>query len=420
MEEISVLERVIQFITDYRVYISSVLAVLGALGSSAIFAFLRRPKSSTKEIGQHLTDKTLLSPPTTRPAYSDRMAYVLSEMSDLAYYKFEGLKDFISDTAQNALALNLTTAVNIQTFLEEFSTGLMSRRNPSLIFLKKILSNSGFALLDVIDVAETQAFVCKRVAKDEPSYIVLAFRGTEKNISDWLTDARAFPTIGDGGTRVHSGFLEAFDKNINEDGKTVKELVKEILNRQEAKDTYGNSLPLFITGHSLGGALALLATKLVAPNVNGACYTFGAPRVANYEYFRRIKTPVYRVVNSSDIVPRVPPGAGMQVFVGVVKTVSWLTSFMPVVSSLFDKLESKLDKLKGYRHFGDLRYLTDVAEGRFNDVRLLPNPPAIDRIIWMGSHITKLSFFMPIKSHSMAIYRKKLRHVANDRNKKLS
>ena len=419
MEEISVLERVLQFITDYQVYVGSTVAVLsGAIGSSVIFAFLRRPKSSTKEIGQHLTDKNLLSPPTTRPAYSDRMAYVLSEMSDLAYYEFEGQNDFISDTAQNALALNLTTAVNIQTFLEEFSIGLMSRRNPSLTLLRKILSNSGFALLDVIDVAETQAFVCKKVAKNEPSYIVLAFRGTEKNVSDWLTDARAYPTIGDGGTKVHTGFLEAFDKNTNADGKTVKELVKEILDRNEAKDAHGNSLPLFITGHSLGGALALLATKLVAPNVNGACYTFGAPRVANYEYFRRVKTPVYRVVNSSDIVPRVPPGAGMQVLVGAIKAISWLTSFMPAVSSLFDKLESKLDKLKGYRHFGDLRYLTDVAEGRFKNVRLLPNPPAIDRIIWMGSHMTKFSFFMPIKSHSMAIYRKKLRHVANDRNKK--
>ena len=43
------------------------------------------------------------------------------------------------------------------------------------------------------------------------------------------------------------------------------------------------------------------------------------------------------------------------------------------------------DKLNGYRHFGDLRYLTDVTEGRSHDVRLLSSSPAIDRMLWMGS-----------------------------------
>lgn len=424
MEVSNLLEIIQQFVTDsiqfaLKNWLTTLLATFVA--GSAILGQKRKPRSPTEKITKYFSDENLLSPPMTRPAYSDRMAYVLSEMSDLAYYQFEGQGDLFKNATQKALTLNLTTEVEIQAFLEDFSTKLTAERNLSLDFFKKLLEKSGFVLLDIIDVAETQAFVCKRVVTNEPPYIVLAFRGTEKNTSDWLTDVRATPTIGDGDTRVHTGFLEAFDKNTDANGKTVKDLVKEILERPEAKDKHGNTLPLFITGHSLGGALALLATKLIAPNVNGACYTFGAPRVANYEYFRRVKTPVYRVVNSSDIVPRVPPGAGMQVLVGIVKAASWLTSFLPVgsVSILIDKLESSLDKLGGYRHFGDLRYLTDVAEGRFNDVRLLSNPPVIDRIIWMGSHVTKFSFLVPIKSHSMAIYRKKLKHIANDRNKKL-
>ena len=95
----------------------------------------------------------------------------------------------------------------------------------------------------------------------------------------------------------------------------------------------GEPLPLFITGHSLGGALALLATRLVAPNVNGACYKRSAhPGVGNYEYFRGIKTAVYRIVNSADIVPRVPPGAGMIALIGIVRAISWVVGFIPGAS----------------------------------------------------------------------------------------
>ena len=367
-----------------------------ALLRGAALAYVRRPKSTTSEIGPYFTDKQLLSPPLTRPAYSDRMAYVLAEMSDLAYYQFEGQSGVVDDAVTKVLSLDLTKDANVRNFLDQFSTELMSGRRLSLKFLKDILGNSGFSLLDVIDVGETQGFVCKRITEGESPYLVLAFRGTEKKVSDWLTDARCVPTV-EGKAKVHTGFLEAFAKNKDAAGRTVKKVVEEILDRQDAKDQDGNRLPLFITGHSLGGALALLATKLVVPNVDGACYTFGAPRIGNYEYFRFIKTPVYRIVNSSDIVPRVPPGAGMIAFRGIARAISWLIDFIPGASSVFDKVEESLDRLSGYRHFGDLRYLSDVAEGRFKDVRLLENPPAADRVVWAFRRMAK-SFFVPVKS----------------------
>ena len=59
---------------------------------------------------------------------------------------------------------------------------------------------------------------------------------------------------------------------------------------------------------------------------------------------------------------------------------------------------------------------TITAEGRFDTVRLLTNPPAIDRLMWMGRHISS-SLLVPVKSHSMSIYRKKLASIANDRNR---
>lgn len=412
--EASLTNTVREVLNDYWPHVSGLaIAAAGAAGT-AIFSFIRRPKSSPTEIGPYFTEAPLLTPPLRRPAYSDRMAYVLAEMSDLAYYQFEGQRGFVDDAVDNALKLDMTDDTNVREFLEMFSTQLMSGRRLQLEPMKKLLANSGFSLLDVIDISETQGFVCKRVTENEPPYLVLAFRGTEKKVSDWLTDARCVPTI-EGRSKVHTGFLEAFTKNTNAEGKTVQQVVKQVLAKEETRDGNGDPLPLFITGHSLGGALALLATRLVASNVNGACYTFGAPRVGNYEYFRSVKTPVFRIVNSSDIVPRVPPGAAMMALILVVQAVAWLTRFVPVISGAFDKLESFLDKLNGYRHFGDLRYLSDVAEGRFDTVRLLSNPPAIDRVVWMWRRVAK-SFFVPVKSHGMNIYRKKLLHIANDRN----
>ena len=405
-----VVTAVLEFAGAYWPYIVA-LAVPAA--GTAIHAYRRRPKSSPPAIGRYFTDAKLLSPPLARPAYSDRMAYVLAEMSDLAYYQFEGQSDVVTGAVERVLSLESTTDATIRAVLDQFAADVVSKRRLSLTSLTTVLRNSGFALLDVINVSDTQGFVCKRIADNEPPYLVLAFRGTEKKVSDWLTDARCAPTLA-GQTRVHTGFLEAFTRRTDDEGRTAQQVVEEILGRPEAQAD-GRPLPLFITGHSLGGALALLATRLVAPNVNGACYTFGAPRVGNYEYFLGLKTPVYRIVNSSDVVPRVPPGAFMSVLTGVAKGLSWLTGFLPAVSSVCDRIETSLDKLNGYRHCGDLRYLSDVGEGRFADVRLLSNPPAIDRVVWMWRHVAK-SMCVPVESHSMHIYRRKLAHLANTRN----
>ena len=404
-----------ELVSNYWPHITvGISPVVAALVRGIVLAYVRRPKSTTRDVGPYFTDRKLLSPPLTRPAYSDRMAYVLAEMSDLAYYQFEGRNGVVDDAVEKALSLNLVKGADVREFLDQFSTELMSGRRLSRKFLEDILGNSGFSLLDVIDVDETQGFVCKKIADGDPPYLVLAFRGTEMKVSDWLTDARCVPTV-EGKTKVHTGFLEAFARKKDAAGRTVKEAVEEIIGRPAASGEDGELLPLFITGHSLGGALALLATKLVAPNVDGACYTFGAPRVGNYEYFRFIKTPVYRIVNSVDVVPRVPPGAAMIALIGIVRAISWVVGFIPGASSVFDKLEESLDKLNGYRHYGDLRYLSDVAGGRFQDVRLLSNPPAADRVVWAFRRMAK-HLFMPLKSHNMHIYRKKLLRISNDRN----
>ena len=176
--DINIIALAKQFIGDYWPHASG-----GAIAvATAIFAHIRRPKSTARDTGPYFTEAELLTPPLVRPAYSDRMAYVLSEMSDLAYYQFEGEGGFIEDAVQAALERNLADGQDIRQFLDQFSTDLMSGRRLSLDAFGNVLANSGFSLVDVINVRETQGFVCKRNVADEPPYLVLAFRGTEKKI----------------------------------------------------------------------------------------------------------------------------------------------------------------------------------------------------------------------------------------------
>ncbi len=74
-----------------------------------------------------------------------------------------------------------------------------------------------------------------------------------------------------------------------------------------------SSLTLYVTGHSLGGALATLA----APDLN-ACfgerkikvYTYASPRVGDPSFVRMFNRNIpvsVRVANKYDIVPQLPP-----------------------------------------------------------------------------------------------------------------
>lgn len=420
--ETDIIDSLVEFYNTHSTAVSVIGAAVSAACASGIFSFLRRPKKISQG-GSYFNSGEFLSPPMTRPAYSDRMAYVLAEMSALAYFEFEGSDGPLQKTVEDFLKLGHTGEDNdlgkseVRDLLKSFAEELLVKSIDSRDFLAQILEKSNFGLIDTINISDTQAFICKREAKNEEPYIVVAFRGTEMEIGDWLTDAQAKPVIDpETDIRVHGGFHKALNNTNNEHGKSVLQAIAKILDSTKVKKGK-QTLPVFFTGHSLGGALALLTTRELADNINGACYTYGAPRVANYEYFENMKTPVFRIVNSSDIVPRVPPGAIMGVLLKVIQGISWACTLLPGVEKLLKKIEHTLDMLNGYRHYGDQRYLTDVQSGRFHTVKLLNNPPLIDRIAWMGQHI-RASFLSPVKSHGMAIYRSKLVHIASVRNRK--
>jgi hypothetical protein len=108
--------------------------------------------------------------------------------------------------------------------------------------------------------------------------------------------------------RVHTGFLEAW---ITDDyDKKVVERVGEILAELGGPEV----VTFMVTGHSLGGALATLAShafKTAYPAAQITCYTYGQPRVGNrpfaYEYNNMVPDH-FAVINGQDPVTTVPKG----------------------------------------------------------------------------------------------------------------
>lgn len=126
----------------------------------------------------------------------------------------------------------------------------------------------------------------------------LVFRGTH-DLRDWLSNLNALPVDWPDGGRVHRGFVEALDQVWEPLVVTLKESVT---------DTGS----ILYTGHSLGGALAILAAARHPPS---ALYTYGAPRVGDTAFGPTLQQiPFHRVVNDRDLVPSLPPTLGSMRF----------------------------------------------------------------------------------------------------------
>ncbi len=151
---------------------------------------------------------------------------------------------------------------------------------------------------------DTQAFMFRK-----GPHIVLVFRGSQQ-AADWSTNFKfrmkqfaitqtqqeeAIPT-----GQVHRGFQDAW--------QSVEKRVVRQLKEWWTPDSY-----LWVTGHSLGGALAALAA--VSLEYQGfrvaGLYTFGQPRVGGWGFCRmvnaRMGDRIFRYVNNNDVVPLIPP-----------------------------------------------------------------------------------------------------------------
>jgi triacylglycerol lipase len=208
-------------------------------------------------------------------------------------------------TFDAANALLLAEASEAAYKLEAEARDLMTRRG---------LPN--FQWIDLSGIfASLQAFVA---SNDEIA--VLAFRGTA-DVQDWMTDLHATPVrfswIFQGGPEVgdiHAGFGHA----LSDGWRKIVTAVRAVAPQPAIMDTDSIDArrTLWITGHSLGGALAALAGaafSLLPDNVIrpvSGIYTFGQPRIGLHNFcdnYGRLLSPrIFRLVNNKDLVPRVP------------------------------------------------------------------------------------------------------------------
>jgi len=155
---------------------------------------------------------------------------------------------------------------------------------------------SDIRALSLNDKAEKFGFIIQ-----SSSEVVVAFRGTS-SAADWASDAMASQArykCAKNAGQTHRGISNIY--------YSARENIITALCKLSA------SKSLFITGHSLGGALATLCALDVATNTEFTApivYTFGSPRVGNLTFSRAFQDKIgqsFRIHNRFDVVTHLPP-----------------------------------------------------------------------------------------------------------------
>ena len=169
-------------------------------------------------------------------------------------------------------------------------------------FARAQLDRAGLPDFTFFSMSGTQCYVAAG-----PDFAIAAFRGTQvpkpgadpdrvHQVLDVLKDLRDifdfFLATWPKGGAVHEGFRDALD------------IVWTDVNERLLETTAGGR-PLWLTGHSLGGALATLAADRL-DGVRGL-YTFGAPCVGDQAFADHFRVSTWRFVHHRDIMPRLPP-----------------------------------------------------------------------------------------------------------------
>lgn len=217
-------------------------------------------------------------------------AYVASVFSKMAYLHIPEYE------LSNAKRANLIPC-------KEYREAIKSGRR---INLGQVLEDSDFGQFFVV---ERQYAIA--VSVKVKNVIFISMRGTQQ-LYDWLvnlnsTKSRPYPS---------KDFDVFFHKGVH---KAAISCIDEIYS--EIKKRYGEDNKVYVTGHSLGGALAAILHGLWNKNPyryshfgHGgneryfrtlSCYSFGMPRYGNFHAMEHFSSP-YHIYNQGDIVPTVP------------------------------------------------------------------------------------------------------------------
>ena len=143
------------------------------------------------------------------------------------------------------------------------------------------------------------------IALTSKQHNILVFRGTQTQ-AEWLQNLNAKQVKYDASDGkdygvVHEGFL-GLTRKLNPDPVAIAKQLDP-------------TIPCYITGHSLGAAVATLVAMEIARQVPQLkdqiqLYTFAGPRVGSPEFVKAHSQLIpnsYRIVNLADSVPLVPP-----------------------------------------------------------------------------------------------------------------
>jgi triacylglycerol lipase len=152
-------------------------------------------------------------------------------------------------------------------------------------------------------------YVTEAVVLSNSRLVLVVFRGTEgiTSLRDWLTNGQhlmhACPKDW-GDVKAHRGFYNALS--------AIYQGV-----RQEVRGRRKNNQKVFLTGHSLGGALATLCAyrfQKVGGVPMAGVYVFGSPRVGDIgfanQYNNLLKDKTFRWVKNLDFASKLPVAAG--------------------------------------------------------------------------------------------------------------
>lgn len=136
---------------------------------------------------------------------------------------------------------------------------------------------------------------------ESPKEVIIAFRGTSSTtnwISDIIASQKTFQYTKEY-CLTHRGFTDIYS--------SARDEIYSVLSKMEQDKT------LYITGHSLGGALATLCAVDLAANTDFSppyLFTYGSPRVGDPAFANVCSTYVpnsYRIANPFDVVTYTPP-----------------------------------------------------------------------------------------------------------------
>jgi pimeloyl-ACP methyl ester carboxylesterase len=153
-----------------------------------------------------------------------------------------------------------------------------------------------------VDTFDTPAFSGFAASDDHAAYLV--FRGTRlhldsgdmfrRTLQAWLANLD-FAQVEERGTMVHRGYARELDG--------VNDVLVEM-----ARDHALGGKPVYVTGHSAGGALATLAARRLheAGAPVRAAVVFSAPRVGDRRFAATYPVPLLRIEHRHDLIPHLP------------------------------------------------------------------------------------------------------------------